>query len=166
MKETDYTFENFDVDRRNRFAYEAAKAVADEPGGMYNPLLLYGNRYDGKTHLLKAMENRIKESNPSLNVIYVTGEEFESDFAQTLKFSWLDLFRNTCRNCDVFILDGIDYLMDMQSVSMELFFILDELLRKGKQVVISSDRKPKKLGELDELFRGRLEMGLVIGIRN
>ncbi|WP_026489118.1 DnaA ATPase domain-containing protein [Butyrivibrio sp. XBB1001] len=165
-----YTFENFDVDRRNKFAFEAAKEVTNEPGGRFNPLYLYGKRYDGKTHLLKAMERDLREKKPLLDVLYVRGEDFDNDLLSAISSNQyglgIKLFREKYRNVDVLLVDDIDYFMERRVVLNELINTFDSLYLQGKQIVFSADRRPTDLGEMDNLFRGKLEMGLVIGIRN
>ena len=177
-----YTFDNFDVDRRNRFAYLAAKDVANTPDTPYNPLFFYGNRYDGKTHLLKAMGNHIQSVNPEFNVVYARAEDFYYEYLYEIRNSAMHLpksFREKYRNADVLLLDDIDYLTGKNNFSKnyknilgelntpveEFFHTFETLYNRGKRIVLAANRQPKDLGDLDEMFGKRLEMGLVIGMR-
>jgi chromosomal replication initiator protein len=169
MNGSECNFENFVVDRRNKFAYEAAKAVANAPVAIYNPLFLYGKRYDGRTHLLRAIENRLKDNDPQLHVIYVRAEEFDNDFLYAMAINCssfrLRQLRDKYRTADVLIVDDINCLMGKGQVIQELICIFDYLYLHGKQIVLSSDRPPAELSEMDDMFRKKLEMGLVVGMR-
>lgn len=177
-----YTFDSFDVDKSNRFAYWAAKEVANSPDTPYNPLFIYGNKHDGKTHLLEAKENHIKTKNPEFIVIYTKAEDFYYEYLYEIRNSELHFptsFRKKYRNADVLIIDDIDYLSGKNNFSKnyqnilgelntpveEFFHTFDTLYRKGKRIVLASKKQPQNLGDLDEIFGKRLEMGLVIGIK-
>ena len=177
----EFTFENFDVDSRNRLAYLAALDVANTPDTPYNPLLLYGNRHDGKTHLLKAMEWHIRNTSPEANVIYITAKDFYYEYLERIRNGKPHIpnaFREKYRNADVLIMDDIDFLSgksvfdqyyipflgELCTPLEEFFYTFEALHTRGKRIVLAANRPPKELGDLDELFGGRLEMGLVIGM--
>ncbi len=182
INENDFTFDSFEVDSRNRLAYLAAVDVANTPNTPFNPLILYGNRYDGKTHLLKAMEWHIRSTNPGANVIYTTAKDFYYEYleeARTGEMHMLNVFREKYRNTDVLIMDDIDFLSgksvfdhyyypflgELCTPLEEFFYTFETVHTRGKRIVLASNRPPKELGDLDEMFGGRLEMGLVVGLR-
>lgn len=162
-----FTFENFVVGSSNRFAYAAAKAVADEPGSRYNPLFIYGGVGLGKTHLLHAIGNQIKKDRPEKKVIYTTTEKFTNELIESIqnnKRSVETSFRNKYRTCDVLIIDDIQFIISKTSTQEEFFHTFNELIQHGKQVVISSDKPPKEINPLEERLRSRFEMGLLSDI--
>ena len=162
-----YTFENFVVGSSNRFAYASALAVAEDPGKRYNPLFIYGGVGLGKTHLLHAIGNHIKEIHPNLNVVYTTTEKFTNELIESLqnsKRSSESNFRNRYRNADVLIVDDIQFIIAKTSTQEEFFHTFNELIQNGKQIVISSDKPPKEINPLEERLRSRFEWGLLSDI--
>ncbi|MBO4262594.1 MAG: chromosomal replication initiator protein DnaA [Clostridia bacterium] len=161
-----YTFDTFVVGSSNRYMYAAAKAVADNPGGSYNPLFIYGGTGLGKTHMLHAIANQIKRNNPLLNVLYSTCEKFTSDLITTIRlgkaYSQVGMdFRNKYRRVDVLIIDDVQFLAKKQSTQEEFFHTFNELYGQNKQIVLSADCLPKDIDLLSERLKTRFEGGLM-----
>lgn len=159
-----YTFENFVVGGCNQYTVAAAVAVADEPGKKFNPLFIYGGVGLGKTHLLHAIANKIKQQQPSMNVIYVTTEQFTNDLIESIKTMKNYDFRAKYRNADVLIVDDIQSISSKTATQEEFFHTFNELTQKGKQIIISSDKPPKNIALLEERLRSRFEWGLITDI--
>lgn len=161
-----YTFESFVVGESNQLAHAASKAVAERPAGAFNPLFVYGGAGLGKTHLIQAIGNRILELNPSANVIYITSESFTNDFINTImeKKNNTD-FRNKYRTCDVLIIDDIQFIANKDQTQVEFFHTFNTLYEANKQIIMTSDRPPKEIKELEERLRTRFEWGLITDIK-
>lgn len=165
-----YLFDNFIVGESNRFAHAAALSVAENPGRMYNPLFIYGKSGLGKTHLMHAIGNYIS-NNTSKNVLYVTSEQFITDFLGINKkdkkgtnFDYVDYFKNKYRNIDVLIIDDIQFLGSAQQTQQEFFHTFNKLYDDNKQIIISSDRSPDDLKILEDRLRTRFSWGLSVNI--
>ena len=165
-----YTFENFRVGKSKKFAHAAALAVAENPGKMYNPLFIYGNSGLGKTHLMHAIGNYISK-NSDKKVLYVTSEQFVSDFIGINKkdengtnFTYVDFFKQKYRNIDVLIIDDIQYLGGATETQKEFFHTFNTLYGDNKQIIISSDRSPDDLKILEDRLRTRFCWGLPVDI--
>lgn len=166
------TFENFVVGPSNKFAYSAARAVASNPkslsvnGGMsYNPLFIYGNSGLGKTHLLNAIANKIKENEPSASIIFVKAEEFTNEFLNHLSNRTTSLFHEKYRNADIIIIDDIQFLAGKETTQEEFFHTIDNYIVNDRQIILSSDRPPKDIQTLADRIRGRIEQGLLADIQ-
>ena len=165
-----YTFDSFIVGDSNRFAYMAAVSVAQNPGKAYNPLFIYGSSGLGKTHLMHAIGNFIIE-NSNKKVIYVTSEQFISDFLNMNKkdengtnFNYIDIFKNKYRKVDVLIIDDIQFLGGATQTQQEFFNTFNDLYDDNKQIIISSDRSPDDLKKLEDRLRTRFNWGLSVNI--
>lgn len=159
-----YTFENFVVGSSNEYANAAAKKTAESPGHIYNPLFIYGNSGLGKTHLMQAIGNRIKEKNSSANVIYVPCEKFTNEFIVSIREFTTDKFRDKYRNADVLLVDDVQFLEKKEAVQEEFFHTFNELFNYNKQIVLTSDRKPSDLTILNSRLRTRFGQGIIIDI--
>ena len=166
------TFENFVVGPSNKFAYSAAKAVASNTNGIsfnstmsYNPLFIYGNSGLGKTHLLNAIANKIKENDPSKKIIFVKAEEFTNDFLNHLSNKTTALFHDKYRSADIIIFDDIQFLAGKETTQEEFFHTIDSYIVENKQIILSSDRPPKDISTLADRIRGRIEQGLLADIQ-
>lgn len=164
--ESNYSFDNFIVGSSNRFAHAAAIAVADHPGEAYNPLFIYGNSGVGKTHLLLAIHNRIKEKYPNMRQVYVSTEDFTNELISALHQNRdaVTEFRNRYRDIDVLMMDDIQFIAGKESTQEEFFNTFNTLLQNGKQIVLTSDRPPKDIKTLDERIRYRFESALLTDI--
>ncbi len=166
-----FTFESFVVGPGNEYVYAAAQSVADDPAGTYNPLFIYGGTGLGKTHLMQAIANKIVRKKPYLKVIYITCEQFVNEIIDTLFTSRGADSRNRgnklrrhYRGTDVLIIDDIQFIENKKAVQEEFFHTFNELVSKGKQIVISSDHSPKELTTLEERLRTRFSGGLLFEI--
>lgn len=165
-----FTFENFVIGKNNDFVSAAALSVAEDPAGTYNPLFIYGGTGLGKTHLIQAIGNRIVMEKPLLKVVYVTCDKFFNDIIDAMLGHGADSrnkgnrLRNYYRNADVLIIDDIQFIAKKKAVQEEFFHIFNELVSKGKQIVISSDQHPRELTELEERLRTRFSGGLLFDI--
>jgi chromosomal replication initiator protein len=163
-----YTFENFIIGDSNRFAQTAALAVAEQPGKIYNPLFIYGKSGLGKTHLMHAIGNYI-ENNSNKTVLYVTSEEFISDFIGINKkdinnFEIVEHFKEKYRNIDVLMIDDIQFLGGASKSQEEFFHTFTNLYDSNKQIIISSDRSPDDLKILEDRLLTRFRWGLTVNI--
>lgn len=166
-----FTFESFVVGKNNEFVYAAAQSVADDPAGTYNPLFIYGGTGLGKTHLIHAIANRIVADKPELKVVYVTSEQFVNEIIDTMftgrgpdAREKSNKLRQHYRNADVLIIDDIQIIENKKAVQEEFFHTFNELVSKGKQIVITSDQPPQKLDALEERLRTRFAGGLLFDI--
>ena len=159
-----YTFDNFIMGSCNRFAHAAAMAVADNPRNIYNPLVIYGPSGVGKTHLMLAVKNRIKEKFPEKRVEYVRCEDFTNQLINAIQTGTSDTFRNTYRNLDVLLIDDIQFIAGKEQTQEEFFNTFNALHQDNKQLVFTMDRPPKDVKTLDDRIRNRLEMGLFADI--
>ncbi|MBP3448336.1 MAG: chromosomal replication initiator protein DnaA [Clostridia bacterium] len=159
-----YTFQNFVIGESNRFAHAAAIAVAESPAENYNPLFIYGGVGLGKTHLLHAIGNRIKENDPSKRVLYITSESFTNEFIDSIKAGKNNGFREKLRNIDVLMVDDIQFIGGKEGTQEEFFHTFNHLYHNDKQIVLSSDRPPKDIRTLEERLRTRFEAGLMCDI--
>ncbi len=160
-----YTFENFVVGQSNRFAHAAAMAVAEQPGGHYNPLFIYGGAGLGKTHLLHAVGHHALELRPSALVRYVSSENFFNEFIDGIRKKRMDEFKARYRTTDVLLLDDVQFFERKEQILEEFFHTFNDLYESGKQMVISSDRHPKHLATLEDRLRSRFEWGLLTDIQ-
>ena len=165
-----YTFDNFIVGNSNKLAQAAALSVAENPGKIYNPLFLYGNSGLGKTHLMHAIGNYIKD-NSNRRVLYVTSDQFVQDFIGITKkdddgtnFNYIDFFKNKYRNIDVLIIDDIQFLGGATKTQQEFFHTFNNLYNDSKQIIISSDKSPTDLKLLEDRLRTRFTWGLTVNI--
>ena len=159
-----YTFDNFIMGSCNRFAHAASMAVADNPRIIYNPLVIYGPSGVGKTHLMLAVKNRIKEKFPEKRVEYVRCEDFTNQLINAIQTGTSDNFRNTYRNLDVLLIDDIQFIAGKEQTQEEFFNTFNALHQDNKQLVFTMDRPPKDVKTLDDRIRNRLEMGLFADI--
>ena len=162
----EFTFENFIVGDCNRFAYASAFSVAENPGlRQKNPLYLWGNSGLGKTHLMKAVGYKVQQLFPGKKVLYTTCEEFTNAFVSCLHNKAIDDFRNKYRNIDVLLIDDIQFLINKEGTQMEFFNTFESLVSAGKQIVITSDKSPKNLPELDPRLTSRFQNGVMMDIQ-
>lgn len=160
-----YSFDNYVVGSNNDLAYAGAQAVATFPGQKYNPLFLYGGVGLGKTHLMQAIGNEILQRDPSKKVRYVTSEDFTREFLDSIQTKKVRAFADLYRNLDVLIVDDIQFLGNKEKTQEEFFHTFNKLHQDNKQVILSSDKQPKEIPNLEGRLRSRFEVGLVADIQ-
>jgi len=158
-----YSFDNFMVGGSNQFAYAATKNVSESAGNVYNPLFIYGGVGLGKTHLMQAAGNVFE--NQGKNVIYTTVEQFLNDFIRHVRNKTMDRFQEKYRKCDVLLIDDIQFLSNKDSIQEEFFHTFEALKGDGKQIILTADKHPKKIGGLEKRLQSRFEWGLVADIQ-
>jgi len=158
-----YTFDNYVVGTSNQFAYSAAQSVCEKPGEAYNPLYIYGGVGLGKTHLMQAVGNRLQTQGKS--VIYSSVEQFVNDFTRHLRNQTMDRFKDKYRNCDVLMIDDIQFLSGKVQTQEEFFHTFETLRNENKQIILTSDKHPKQIAGLEDRLKSRFEWGLVADIQ-
>jgi chromosomal replication initiator protein len=159
-----YNFSNYIVGSSNQFAHAAAMAVSNNPAIAYNPLFIYGAVGLGKTHLLHAIGNNIYKNNPASRVRYISAESFTVDLIESIKKDKMPYFRKRYRPLDVLLIDDIQFIAGKERTQEEFFYTFNTLYETHKQVVISSDRYPKDIRNMEERLRSRFESGLIVDI--
>ena len=160
----EYTFDNFIVGNSNKFAHAACVAVAAHPARDYNPLFIYGPSGLGKTHLMSAVVNEIRRKKQDLKVVYIKGEEFTNQLIESLSMQQMAQFRERYRNCDILLIDDIQFIAGKNSTQEEFFHTFNALYEDRKQIILSSDRPPKDIQTLEDRLKTRFEWGLIADI--
>ena len=160
-----YAFANFVVGASNQFAHAACKAVANQPGEHYNPLFIYGGVGLGKTHLVNAIGLEILDRHPERRVIYLSSESFMNELITALRRDHMDEFKNRFRRIDVLILDDVQFLAGRERTQEEFFHTFNSLYEGHRQIVLTSDKFPKEIPDLEERLRNRFEWGLIADIQ-
>ena len=161
-----YNFDNFIVGDGTRFAHAAASAVADAPGSTnYNPLIIYGGTGLGKTHLIQAIGNKVRNLRPALKVYYTSSESFTSHFISSIQQNNAIEFSKFYRSCDILLIDDIQFFNNKGKTQEEFFHTFNELHQKEKQIVLTSDRPVAELGFLEERLVSRFQWGLIADIQ-
>jgi chromosomal replication initiator protein len=159
-----YTFENFVVAENNELARAACFAVSQNLGVTYNPLFIYGGVGLGKTHLLQALGNEVRQSHPQKIIKYITSERFTSELVDSIKAQKIDKFKEYYQQMDLLIIDDVQFLSGREKTQQEFFHIFNALYQINKQIVISSDRPPKSIQTLEDRLRSRFEGGMITDI--
>ena len=162
----DYTFDNFVVGPSNRFTHAAAQAVAKNPGRIYNPLFIYGGVGLGKTHLLHAVGQYIFDKNPRARILYVTTEKFMNEVIEAIGKGSVQSFRDFYRKLDLLLIDDIQFLGEAESTQDEFFNTFNVLHDLHKQIIISSDKPPRQLNNLEDRLKSRFEWGLIADLKS
>lgn len=160
----EYTFDNFIVGSTNKFAHAACIAVANHPATNYNPLFIYGHSGLGKTHLMCAIINRMKENNPDVKITYTKGEDFTNQMISCLANKSMDEFRDRFRKCDALLIDDIQFIAGKMSIQEEFFHTFNALFEEKKQIILTSDRPPRDIKLLEDRLKSRFEWGLLADI--
>ena len=160
-----YTFDNFIVGSSNNFAHAACTAVAARPAKDYNPLFIYGPSGLGKTHLMSAIVNEIKRKNPKAKVLYIKGDDFTNEMIESLSRQEMKRFHDKYRNCDILLIDDIQFIAGKEATQEEFFHTFNALYEDRKQIVLSSDRPPKDIQTLEERLKTRFEWGIIADIQ-
>ena len=159
-----YRFDNFVLGKSNELGFAAASQIAQKPGDAYNPLLLYGSTGLGKTHLLHAIGNEIREQNPTTKVLYLDSERFVSDMIKALRHGAIDNFKKHYRSAGALLIDDIQFFAGKKSSQEEFFHTFNALLDSKQQIVLTCDRYPKEVVGLEARLRSRFGWGLTVAI--
>jgi chromosomal replication initiator protein len=160
-----YTFDAFVIGSSNRFAHAAAQRVAETPAASYNPLFIYGDSGLGKTHLLHAIGHYGMENFPGMRIRYVSTETFMNDFVDAIRNSSQMVFKRRYRDCDVLLVDDIQFMEGKEGLQEEFFHTFNWLYEGSKQIVLSSDRHPRSIATLEDRLRSRFEWGLTTDVQ-
>jgi len=158
-----HSFSNFMVGGSNQFAYAAVKSVSENAGNVYNPLFIYGGVGLGKTHLMQAAGNVFHDEGKV--VIYTSVEQFLNDFIRHVRNKTMERFQEKYRKCDVLLIDDIQFLSGKEGIQEEFFHTFEALKGAGKQIILTADKHPKKIGGLEKRLQSRFEWGLVADIQ-
>ena len=159
-----FTFESFVVGKSNQLAEAAAKQVAENPGGAYNPLFLYGGVGLGKTHLMHAIGNQILAGNPKGKVIYLHSERFVADMVKALQSNTINEFKRFYRSVDALLIDDIQFFAGKERSQEEFFHTFNALLEGQQQIILTSDRYPKEIHGIEERLQSRFGSGLTVAV--
>ncbi len=161
----DYTFENFVAGNSNEFAYAACQAVSEGQFMQYNPLFIYGGVGLGKTHMMHGVGNRILEKFPKMKVLYCTSETFTNEMINAIRMKKMDEFQNKYRNIDLMLFDDVQFLAGKQRSTEEFFNTFNALYDNQKQIIITSDKTPAEIPEMEERLKSRFSWGLIADIQ-
>lgn len=161
----EYTFDKFVVGSSNKFAYAAARSVADEPAKSYNPLFIYGESGLGKTHLLYAIAHSIHEKYPDYRIVYIKGDSFTNELIAAIREGRNQEFREKFRSADIFLMDDVQFIAGRESTQEEMFHTFNTLYEAGRQIVFTADRPPKEMLRLDDRLKTRFEWGLPVDVQ-
>lgn len=161
-----HTFAEFVVGKSNNFAHSASMAVAESPGTTYNPLFIYGESGMGKTHLMQAIGNFLLEEGKKYNIFYITTEQFTNEMIEAIRSNKMHQFRNKFRNIDLLLVDDIHFLSKKEGSQEEFFHTFNALYEAKKQIVMTSDRPPKDIPDLENRLVTRFEWGLLADLKS
>lgn len=159
-----YSFDSFVVGPFNELAYAASQAVIKNIGCVYNPFFVYGGTGHGKTHIIQAIGNKIKEKNQNIKVFYLTSERFTVDYVTSIQLNKVTEFKEKYRKYDVLIMDDIQFLSNKEKTQEELFHLFNTLYDNNKQIIFSSDKHPNYIPSLEDRLKSRFGAGMIIDI--
>ena len=159
-----FTFETYVVGPQNKLAFAAAKAVTEKPGEKYNPLFIYGDSGLGKTHLLYAIANASKKRWSEARIVYIKGDDFTNELVASIRENRNAEFREKYRQTDILLMDDIQFIAGKIQTQEEFFHTFNTLRESGKQIVLTSDRPPKEITQLEDRLRTRFEQGLMVDV--
>lgn len=159
-----FTFETYVVGPQNKLAYAAAKSVAEKPAESYNPLFIYGDSGLGKTHLLYAIAHLVNRRRPEARIVYIKGDDFTNELVSSIRENRNAEFREKYREATVLLVDDIQFIAGKKQTEEEFFHTFNALYESGKQIVLTSDRPPKEMTQLEDRLRTRFEWGLMVDV--
>jgi chromosomal replication initiator protein len=159
-----FTFDNFVEGKSNQLAFAAAQQVAENPGGSYNPLFIYGGVGLGKTHLMHAVGNAMRVENPSAKIVYLHSERFVADMVKALQLKAIDEFKRFYRSVDALLIDDIQFFSGKERSQEEFFHTYNALLEGGQQMILTCDRYPKEMDGVEERLKSRFGWGLTVAV--
>ena len=159
-----FTFETYVVGPSNKLAYAAAKAVAEKPAENYNPLFIYGDSGLGKTHLLYAIAHQVQKRNNNAKIVYIKGDEFTIELVNAIREGKNAEFREKYRQATLLLVDDIQFIAGKQQTQEEFFHTFNTLYESGRQIVLTSDRPPREMTQLEDRLRTRFEWGLMVDV--
>lgn len=159
-----FTFETYVVGPQNKMAYAASRAVAEKPATKYNPLFIYGDSGLGKTHLLYAIAHQNKKLYPENKIVYIKGDDFINEFVELIRSNRGDEFRAKYRDADLLLVDDIQFVAGKEQTEEEFFHTFNTLYEAGHQIVLTSDRPPQEMTQLEDRLRTRFEWGLMADV--
>ncbi len=162
---SDYTFENLAVSSSNQLAYVSASTVAKNPGNTYNPLFMYGPVGVGKTHLMQSIANEVYSKTPDAKILYTTSEEFTNDVVEAIRTNNTSRMKKKFRELNLLIIDDIQFIAGKEKVQEELFHTFNILVDNGAQIVLSSDRHPTEIKQVEKRLLSRFSGGLTVDIQ-
>ncbi|MGE4546729.1 MAG: chromosomal replication initiator protein DnaA [Desulfurella sp.] len=160
-----YQFSNFVVGPNNQLTYAASYAISESLGKAYNPLFIYGGVGLGKTHILHAIGNHIKEKNPKTKVLYISSEEFTNELINSIQYKKMTQFRNKFRELDCLLIDDIQFISKKERTEEEFFHTFNALYENQKQIVMTSDKPPSEIKEIEDRLKSRFNWGLIVDIQ-
>lgn len=161
---TDFTFESFVQGKSNQLGLAAARQVAENPGGSYNPLFIYGGVGLGKTHLMHAVGNALLSRNPNAKIVYLHSERFVADMVKALQLNAINDFKRYYRSVDALLIDDIQFFAGKERSQEEFFHTFNALLEGGQQIILTCDRYPKEIHGLEERLKSRFGWGLTVAV--
>ncbi len=161
-----YTFSSFIVGAFNEIAHAAAQAIIERPGRRYNPFFVYGQTGNGKTHLIQAIGNEIKQKFPEKKVYYVTSERFSQDYINSIQTNNANAFKEKYRKYDVIIMDDVQFLSNTQKTQEELFHMFNDIYERSGQIIFSSDRHPNYIASIADRLKSRFNAGMTVDIQS
>jgi chromosomal replication initiator protein len=160
----DFTFDTFVEGKSNQLAFAAARQVAENPGGSYNPLFIYGGVGLGKTHLMHAVGHAMKKKNPEAKIVYLHSERFVADMVKALQLKAIDEFKRFYRSVDALLIDDIQFFAGKERSQEEFFHTYNALLEGGQQMILTCDRYPKEIDGVEERLKSRFGWGLTVAV--
>ena len=164
LESGEFTFDTFVVGDSNKLAYAAARAVADAPAEHYNPLFIYGDSGLGKTHLIYAIAHEIRTKTPNAKIVYIKGDDFTNELVEAIRTGKNVEFRSKYRDADLLLMDDVQFIAGRKQTQEEFFHTFNTLYESGRQIVLTSDRPPKEITQLEDRLRTRFEWGLMVDV--